>query len=161
MNTDSVEMKDTSNREIVTTRLLDAPRELVWKVWTEQAHIEKWWGPIGFTTTTEQMDVRVGGHWQHTMHGPDGVDYPGKMHYQEIKMPERLVYFHGGDKGAPAEVEFTSEVTFEDVDGKTLLTMRMVFSSAEELARVQKKYHAIEGAKQNIGRLAEYVLKIQ
>jgi uncharacterized protein YndB with AHSA1/START domain len=161
MNIDPVEMTDTSTREIVTTRLLDAPRELVWKVWTEQEHIEKWWGPNGFTTTTEEMDVRVGGHWQHTMHGPDGVDYPHAKLYQEIKKPERLVYFHGGSKGAPAEVEFTSEVTFEDVDGKTLLTMRMVFSSAEELARVQKKYHAIEGAKQNIDRLAEYVVRIQ
>ena len=160
MNTDSLEMNDTSAREIVTTRLLDAPRELVWKVWTEREHIEKWWGPIGFTTTTEAMDVRVGGRWLHTMHGPDGVDYTHVTTYQELSKPERIVYYHGGLKDAPDEVQFLSTVTFEDVDGKTLVTMRMQFSSVEELERVVKKYHAIEGAKQTIGRLAAYVATI-
>ena len=60
------------DREIVATRIFDAPRELVWKVWTEQEHIGQWWGPKGFTTTTYSMDVRPGGVWRFVMHGPDG-----------------------------------------------------------------------------------------
>ncbi|HET7152473.1 MAG TPA: SRPBCC domain-containing protein, partial [Candidatus Kapabacteria bacterium] len=87
--------EDTSDREIITMRLLNAPRELVWKVWTEPEHIAKWWGPNGFTNTIRKMDVRVGGEWLFTMHGPDGTDYPNKTVYTKVVKPERLEYTVG------------------------------------------------------------------
>ena len=71
------ELLTTMDREIVISRVLDAPRELVWEVWTDPRHVVNWWGPNGFTTAIETMDVRPGGVWKHVMHGPDGTDYPG------------------------------------------------------------------------------------
>ena len=64
-------------RELLITRLINAPKELVWEVWTLPRHIEHWWGPNGFTNTINKMDVRMGGEWEFIMHGPDGVDYKG------------------------------------------------------------------------------------
>src|SRR5258706_10882308 len=80
-------------------RVFDAPRELVWKVWTEPEHIGKWWGPNGFTTTTHKMEVKAGGVWRFVMHGPDGRDYQNKITFIEVVKPERLVYKHGGAGG--------------------------------------------------------------
>ena len=69
-------IEHTADREIVATRVFDAPRDLVFRMWTDPAHIVHWWGPNGFTTTIHEMDVRPGGMWRFIMHGPDGVDYP-------------------------------------------------------------------------------------
>ncbi len=149
----------TADREILVTRSFDAPRELVWKAWTDPKHIVQWWGPIGFTTTTQSMDVRPEGTWRFVMHGPDGRDYINKIIYIEVVKPERLVYRHAGDEETEP-VRFHVTVTFEEENGKTKLTMRSVFDSAEELKRVNDTYGAIEGAKQTIGRLAEYLPKM-
>jgi uncharacterized protein YndB with AHSA1/START domain len=140
-------------RTIVTTRVLDAPRELVFEAWTDPKHLVKWWGPNGFTTTVRTIEVRPGGVWRFVMHGPDGVDYENRIVYEEIVKPERLVYRHsGGDDVEP--VQFQTTVTFEDLGGKTRLTMRAVFPSAAERNRVAEEYGAIEGAEQTLGRLA-------
>ena len=82
----------TAGREIVITRLIAAPPELVFDAWTDPKQIGRWWGPNGFTTTTHSMDVRPGGVWRFVMHGPDGRDYQNKIVYREVKRPERLVY---------------------------------------------------------------------
>ena len=148
----------TQDREIITSRTFDAPRDLVFKMWTDRQHIEQWWGPNGFTTTTHEMDVRPGGLWRFVMHGPDGTDYPNKIVYEEIVEPERLVYAHGDDSEGKGR-EFQMTVTFEEHNGKTLLTMRAVFATAAERDRVVEEVGAIEGAKQTLGRLAEYVAK--
>ena len=116
-------------REMVITRVLDAPRKLVFGAWTDPKHIGSWWGPRGFTTTVHQMDVRPGGEWRIIMHGPNGVDYPNKIVYLEIAKPERLVYDHG-DEGQPGYFRVT--VTFEDQGKKTKLTMRSLFTTAAE-----------------------------
>src|ERR1700722_521534 len=84
----------TAGREIAATRIFDAPRELVFRMWTEPEHVAKWWGPIGFTNTIHEMDVRPGGVWRFIMHGPDGVDYPNKNVYLEVVRPDRLVWDH-------------------------------------------------------------------
>src|SRR6185295_14579773 len=81
-------------REIVYSRVFDAPRELVWKMWSEPEHIVEWWGPNGFRTTMQKMDFRPGGEWQFVMHGPDGTDYQNKSIYREIVKPERISYTH-------------------------------------------------------------------
>lgn len=67
---------NTADREIVITRTFDAPRELVWEAMMNPEHVVHWWGPNGFSTTIEKMDLRVGGVWKHVVHGPDGTEYP-------------------------------------------------------------------------------------
>jgi uncharacterized protein YndB with AHSA1/START domain len=143
-----------SDRELSATRVYAAPRELVFRAWTEPDRLAKWWGPRGFSTTTHSMDLRPGGMWRFTMHGPDGRDYPNTITYREVVPPERLVYDHGGD-GEP--VAFHVTVTFADVGGATELTMRSVFPSAAELARVVKEYGADKGMVEHLDRLGEHV----
>jgi uncharacterized protein YndB with AHSA1/START domain len=150
---------NTANREIVVSRLLNAPRELVFKVWTEPKHVAQWWGPNGFTNTIHEMEVKPGGVWRFIMHGPDGRDYPNKIIFIEVVKPERLVYRHSGDDDTEP-VNFHVTVTFEKQGDKTKLTMRSIFESAAELERVVKEYGALEGAKQNIARLEEYLTKM-
>jgi len=148
----------TADREIVITRVVDAPRELVWQVWTDPAHVVKWWGPNGFTTTIERMDVRPGGVWKHIMHGPDGVDYPNSSVFKEVIEPERIVYSHGGGKQGGPGAHFVATWTFEALAGdKTRVTIHMVFPSAVERDLVVKEYGAIEGGRQTLERLGEYL----
>ncbi|HEY8173448.1 MAG TPA: SRPBCC family protein [Dehalococcoidia bacterium] len=148
----------TADREIVVTRVFDAPRELVFDAFTDPAHISNWWGPDGFTTTTHEMDVRPGGTWRFVMHGPDGVDYDNIIVYREITKPERLVYSHG-DAGVPDQFEVTA--TFADEAGKTRLTWRMVFPSAAERDRVVEEHGALQGAEQTLNRLAQHLASSQ
>jgi len=152
----TTEAATTADREIVIARVFDAPRERVFKVWTDPAHVTQWWGPTGFTSTIQEMDVRPGGVWRLVMHGPDGTDYPNKIVYTEIVEPERLVYVHGDDSG-DASHDFHVTVTFEDQAGKTLLTMKSVFASAAERNRVVEEFGAIEGGNQTLDRLGEYL----
>ncbi|HEU0053538.1 MAG TPA: SRPBCC domain-containing protein, partial [Longimicrobium sp.] len=85
----------TADREVVQSRVFDAPRELVFDAWTDPAAVAEWFGPDGFTITTYEMDVRPGGVWRFTMHGPDGTDFPNRVDYHEVVRPERLVYDQG------------------------------------------------------------------
>ena len=147
---------DTSNRELKVSRLLNAPRELVWDAFTKPEHVKHWWGPDGFTNTISEMNVKKDGVWKLTMHGPDGRDYPNKIIYLEVVKPERIVYRHSDEEGTEG-VSFLTTITFEAQGDKTLLTMKGVFDTAEEKDRVVKEYGAAEGMIQTISRLAEYL----
>jgi uncharacterized protein YndB with AHSA1/START domain len=151
--------RNTADREIVITRVFDAPRELVWEARISPKHIALWWGPNGFTTTIHEMDVRPGDVWRFIMHGSDGNDYPNKIVYSEVVKPERLVYAHGGD-GDSDDVAFNVTVSFIDEGGKTRLTMRSLFKSAAERDKVVKEYGAIEGGNQTLARLAEFLARM-
>jgi uncharacterized protein YndB with AHSA1/START domain len=146
-------------RSIVISRTIDAPRDLVFAAWTDTRHLAEWWGPNGFSTTTSAFDMRPGGVWRFVMHGPDGRDYENRITYDEIVRPERIVYHHGGGEDVEP-VEFATTVTFEDIGGKTKLTMRAVFPTAAERDRVIREYGAEEGGRQTLGRLAEHVAKM-
>jgi uncharacterized protein YndB with AHSA1/START domain len=148
----------TADREIIITRVLDAPRELVFNAWTDPKHIAQWWGPRGFTNTVSEMDVRPGGVWRFVMHGPDGVDYKNKIVYIEIVQPERLVYSHGGDEDGDDSGQFHVTVIFAEQGSKTRLTMRTLFESAAECEKT-KKFGAVEGGNQTIDRLEEFLAK--
>jgi uncharacterized protein YndB with AHSA1/START domain len=149
---------DSSDREIVISRVFDAPRELVWEAWTNPEQVVKWWGPRGFTTTIEEMNVRPGGVWKHVMHGPDGTDYPNKCIFTEVVKPERIVYTNGGGKKGGHGVQFVSTWIFDALeDGKSRLTVRMVFPTAADRDTVVKEYGAIEGGKQTLERLSEHL----
>ena len=149
---------DTSNRELVVTRLINAPRERVFEAWTNPEQVVQWWGPDGFTNTIHEMEVKPGGVWRFIMHGPDGRDYPNKIVFIEVVKPELLVYKHSGDDGTE-DVTHYSTVTFEEQNGKTNLVMRLVFDTAEERERVVKEYGAKEGGIQTINKLEEYLAK--
>jgi len=151
-------LEKASDREIVITRVFDAPRSLVFDAWTDPQHVGSWWGPTGFTTTTHEIDVRPGGVWRFIMHGPNGVDYPNKIVYLEIAKPALLVYDHG-DEGQPGYFRVT--VTFAEENGKTRLTMRSLFATAEEREMVVTTYHAIEGGNQTLDRFAEHLAKVK
>jgi uncharacterized protein YndB with AHSA1/START domain len=145
-----------SDREIVLSRVFDAPRALVFAAWTDPQQVGRWLGPRGFTTTTASIDVRPGGEWHFTLNGPDGTKYPNVITYVEITPPERIVYAHGtGAPNDPSQFEVT--VIFAEQGQQTALTMRMRFKSAAALQRVVEKYHAIEGAHQTLDRLAEHL----
>jgi uncharacterized protein YndB with AHSA1/START domain len=149
-----------ADREILTVRTFDAPRELVYKAWTDPRHLVHWWGPNGFTTRVYQMDVKPGGVWRLVMRGPDGRDYHNKFVFHEVVEPERLVYQYTEEPGCePANFRVT--VTF-DADGpqRTKVTMRMVFPTAEARDEVVKKYGALEGAKQTYQRLADHLAAV-
>ncbi|MBI3452147.1 MAG: SRPBCC domain-containing protein [Rhodospirillales bacterium] len=145
-----------ADRELVFARVFDAPRALVFAAWTDPKHLAQWWGPDGFTTTTRSIDMRPGGVWRFVMHGPDGRDYENRIVFDEIARPERLVYSHGGGEDAEP-VQFQVTVVFEDIGGKTRLTMRMLFPSAAERKRVVETYGADEGARQHLQRLAAHL----
>lgn len=145
-----------ADREIVATRLFDAPRELVFEAWTNLKHIPHWWGPRGFATTVHEMDVRPGGVWRLTMRGPDGRDYKNRIVFIEVAKPERLVYKHEPEPGSEP-VSFQSTVTFVERGGKTEVTVRMLFPSAQARDHVVKTYGAIDGVNQTLGRLAEHL----
>jgi uncharacterized protein YndB with AHSA1/START domain len=144
-----------SARELVFTRTFDAPRDLVFEVWTDPKHIAHWWGPHGFRTESLSMDLRPGGVWRLVMHGPDR-DYYNRVVYLEVVRPERLVFKqepHAGDEPASHQ----TMVTFEDIDGKTRVTMSLLFEAAEQRDEIVQKYGAEKGAVQHLARLAEYL----
>ena len=148
---------ETDPREIVGTREFDAPRDLVWQVWTDPQHLAQWWGPNGFTTTTKSFDMRAGGMWRFVMHGPDGRNYQNRITFDEIVEGERIAYRHAGGKDVEP-VKFRTLVTFEELGGRrTRITWRATFPSASERARVIKEYGADKGLAQTMARLADYV----
>lgn len=145
---------DTNDREMVLSRTIAAPRELVFAAWTDADAIGEWWGPDGFTTTTEHFDFTTGGTWEFVMHGPDGTDYPNFVRFLEIEEPVRIVHDHGSHADEPAE--FRSTITFEETDGKTTVTMRARFSTKEAHDEAMD-YGAVEGGQQTLARLAAYL----
>lgn len=149
-----------SDREIVITRVIHFPRELVWDAMTNPEHVVNWWGPRGFTTTIEKMDFKVGGTWKYVMHGPDGTDYANKSTFTEIEKPERIVYVHGGAKEGGPSVQFVGTWTFDALDeSSTRVTIRQVYPTKEERDTTANVYGALEGGKQCLARLAEFTIR--
>jgi uncharacterized protein YndB with AHSA1/START domain len=151
---------DTTGREIVVSRLFDAPRDLVFEAWTSVEHLSNWFGPNGWTTPTESFDFRPGGHWKFVMDGPDDMHFPNYIEFQEIDRPSRITYRHGSGSEAAVE-DMQTVITFEDRDGKTLLTMTAVFATKEARDLVVEKFGAIEGGKQTLEKLAAYVARMK
>ena len=143
----------TSDREIVATRVFDAPRELVFQTWIDPKHLSNWWGPRGFTTTTLEMDARPGGVWRHIMHGY-GRDFPNEIVFLEVVKPERLVYDH------VSEPRFTMTVTFVEDAGKTRVTVRNLFESATLRNKVVVEHGAVQGLHQTLERFGEQLIQL-
>jgi uncharacterized protein YndB with AHSA1/START domain len=148
-------MSETADREIVISRVIDAPRELVFEAFTEVRHLSRWWGPEGFSTTTRSFEFRAGGEWEFVMHGPDGTDYQEWIRWTEIVPPERITLLHGERRDDPNA--FESYLTFEAEGSKTRIEMRTLFPTKEARDEAVEKYHAIEGGRQTLDNLAAYV----
>lgn len=144
---------NTSNRELSISRVLNAPIELVWEVWTKPEHIQHWWGPNGFTNTIQIMDFKVNGEWKFTMHGPDGKNYPNRSVFKEIIPFQKIVFEHFNP-------HFITTVLFEPNGDKTQMTWTALFDSEEILDIIVKAHNAKEGQRQNIERLKNYLSKI-
>jgi uncharacterized protein YndB with AHSA1/START domain len=146
----------TADQVIVVTRLVNAPRELVFAAFTERKHVENWWVPSG--TTIHEWNAKPGGLWRYSQPGPDGAQYPFMIKFIEIAEPARLVYDFGTDaENAPEPVR--TSVTFEEENGKTRITLQLMFATAaarEEAAQ----YGAAAGTQQALGSLANYLARL-
>lgn len=144
------------DREIVLSRVFDAPRDLVFRAWTEKEHFVKWFGPRGFTTTIHAADMRVGGLLRFDMRAPDGKVYDNRIAFLEIKRPELLVFDHGSDKDDDPG-RFRVTITFdEQSDKKTVMTMRQLHPTKEQRA-IKIGFGAVELGYQTLDKLAEHL----
>ncbi len=140
----------TKEREIIVNRMFEAPREFVFDAFTAPEKIGQWWGPNGFTTTTKKMNFEVGGEWIFTMHGPDGTDYPNRIKYTEINRHDLITYDHFGNR-PDEEIHFQATITFEDMDGQTKVTLKMLFPTAEKRNEAAE-FGSVEGGQQTLAR---------
>lgn len=147
------ENTDPTGREQMSTLLLDAPTAIVWEVWTQPEHIRHWWGPNGFTSTIDIMDVQAGGEWLFTMHGPDGTAYPNKTLFREVVEHKKLIHEHFGPN-------FIATIQFESQGNTTLLSWYKLYETKELFDLVEIKYKASEGFAQTAERLQVYLSKI-
>jgi uncharacterized protein YndB with AHSA1/START domain len=148
----------TADREIVLSRDIDAPRELVFEAFTQFRHLSQWWGPDGFTTTTRAFEFRAGGAWDFVMHAPDGTDYQEWITWTEIVPGERIALLHGESRDDPNA--FESTLTFQSHGEATRIVMRTVFPTKQLRDGAVERYHAIEGGEQTLSNLAAYVAKL-
>lgn len=143
-------------REIVLSRVIDAPRELVFEAWTNREHLTKWFGPKDFTVITYEMDLRTGGRWRFDMRAPNGTVYPNRIDFLEIRKPELLVFDHGTDKEDDPH-RFHVTITFDaQSDGKTVLTLRQLHPSKAR-RHTAIGFGAVEFGYQTLDKLAAHV----
>ncbi len=128
-----LDMLLAADREVVTDRVIDAPRDVVFRAFSEPRHLAQWWGPAGFTNTFHEFDLRPGGHWRFVMHGPDGADYENRSVFDEIVRPERIVFRHLH----PPEHPFQMTILFIEQGDRTRLIWRMRHETAEKSAAVR------------------------
>ncbi|NCU02696.1 MAG: polyketide cyclase [Chitinophagaceae bacterium] len=142
---------NTADREIRLTRLLNAPVELVWQMFTDPDHIKHWWGPNGFTNTITKMDVAPEGEWDLVMHGPDGTNYKNKSVFKEVVKYKKIVFEH------VSVPKFLTTIEFEERGKQTQISWLMLFESREQLIHVVKTFKADDGLTQNVDRLENYL----
>ena len=142
-----------ADREIVSTRLLNAPREFVFEAFRDPGRLANWWGPKGFTNTFAEFDFRPGGHWHFVMHGPDGADYPNHSVFDEVVPRERIVFRHLDEMH-----EFQMTILLAEQGGKTQITWRMLHPTVEKCERV--KPFVVEANEQNFDKLEAELAKM-
>lgn len=139
--------------EIVTTRIFDAPRQLVYKAWTDPTHLKIWWGPKGFTNTFNLFDLRVGGRWSFVMHAPDRGHFVNEVTFVVIHEPELLVW------DRQSKPIFQVEVAFEQIsENKTKVIFKQKFKTVEECNKLRK--YVPEKNEENMDRLADELKKM-
>ncbi|MDB5211361.1 MAG: polyketide cyclase [Sediminibacterium sp.] len=144
------ETNNDHGKELCITKMLDAPIELVWEVWTNPVHIANWWAPNGFTNTIHTMNLTAGGEWRLTIHGPDGKNYPNKSIFIEIVPHRKIVFQHSNPN-------YLATIVFEPGEKKTFMEWTMEFETTELFDTVVKVFKADEGLKQNVEKLNAYL----
>ena len=148
-----------AERELTITRVFDAPRALVFKVWTDPEHLAQWWGPQGFTNPVCEFDARVGGELRIHMRGPDGCVYPMKGVIREFVPPERLVFTSiAVDAVGNHLLEGLTTVLFDEENGKTKLTLHTGMVAVTEMAKVNLRGMEM-GWTQSIDKLQAYIAR--
>lgn len=159
-NSAGTRLATPSDREIVITRLFNAPRELVFEAWTKPEHVSAWWGPRGFTLASCEIDLRVGGTYRFVMRSPEGQDFPIKGVYHEIVPPERIVYTDGFDMEEMSNVVGKITLTFTSQGNQTLLTMLHQYETRQDRdAMIQMQI--VEGMNETLDRLSELLAVLQ
>jgi uncharacterized protein YndB with AHSA1/START domain len=143
-----------SDREIVLTRVFDAPRDLVFEAHTSCEHMSRWWGPRRYEVSSCEMDFRPGGAWRIVHRGADGTEHGFRGEFREIDRPERIVWTFEYE-GMPGHVSVDT-LTLQERDGKTSLTATSVFDSVEDRDGMLQSGMQ-EGAAETWDRLAEYL----
>jgi uncharacterized protein YndB with AHSA1/START domain len=163
-NTTSNLATTIGDRELIMERLFDAPRELVFQVWTSPEHVARWWPPFGFTIPVCTIDLRPGGLWHYCMRSPEGQEHWVRSMYREIVVPEWIVYTSVfADKDAnPVEglPEQLATTTFGEYEGKTRLTTRIQFTSEADLQAVLSM-NMVQGLSVTWNNLIDYLQAIQ
>lgn len=136
----------TPETEIVNTRTFDFPRTLVYRAWTEPGHLQNWWGPAGFTNTFHEHDLRVGGHWRFTMHGPDKGHYENHCEFIKIESPSLIAWKRH------SKPLFQVLATFEELAAEqTKVVFKMLFDTAEECDKLKR--FVVDKNEENFDRL--------
>jgi uncharacterized protein YndB with AHSA1/START domain len=161
-------------QDFVISRTLDAPRDLVWNAWTQPEHLRQWWGPKDFKVVACDIDLRPGGVFHYGLQAPDGNTMWGKWTFREIKAPELMVVvvsFSDKDRGVTRHpmapnwpLETLSRTTFEEQDGKTLMTLRWraINATPEEIAMFDASHESMKGGfSGTFEQLTAYLAKIQ
>jgi uncharacterized protein YndB with AHSA1/START domain len=149
-------MTQEVNVEIVIERVFDAPRELVWKAWTEAEHVAQWWGPQGMTTRVDELDLRPGGNWRYVMLRPDGSEYPQRGTFREIVAPEKIVTRAEFEVGEDHTHSAIMTYRFDELGDKTKLTMLHEQTMAEDPGDDWKR-GVMGGWNSNFDSLVDYL----
>ncbi len=144
--------ESTADREFVHSRVIDAPREKVFKAFSDPERLARWWGPNGFSSTFLEFDFRPGGAWRFLFHGPDGSEYPNDNVFVDVTAQERVVLDHFSYH------YFRLTITFTEQGDKTLVGWRQVFESAEEKQRIAEIVSRAN--EENLDRLSTEVLNM-
>lgn len=146
--------------EIVIERVFDAPRELIWKLWTDPEHVGQRWGPRGMKTRVDELDLRPpGGNWRYVMVGPDGSEMPQWGTFREIVAPERIVMSAVFETGGDATTEVILAYLFDDLGDKTKVTMRITHPSAEA-RRQHEQMGVVQGWNANFDSLDDHLARL-
>lgn len=160
MVTENPDATTTTEKVVVLTRVFDAPRDLVWKMWTDPKHVAVWWGPRHFTNPRCEWDARPGGKIRVDMQGPRGTPYAGTYpmtgEFREVVQRERLVFISRAGDDADPGIEAETTVTFKEAGGKTEVTVRsVVLRSKPEFAEALAGME--EGWAESLDKLAEHL----
>ena len=147
---------DSADRRLSVSRTIHAPRERVWRAFTDPAHLPHWWGPRGFSITTQEMDLREGGVWRFVMHGADGTDYPNVIRYTRLDKPSRIEGIHGAHSENDPDA-FRMTVTLDERGDDTDVTLSLLFADAAQRDTAVREIGAIEGGRETLARLSERV----
>lgn len=144
----------TPGSEIVSSRIVNASRDLVYTAWTDPAHLKNWWGPAGFTNTFKEFDLRPGGKWIFTMHGPEKGNYPNECEFISIEKPALIAWKRH------SKPLFQVVATFEEVSvNRTKIIFKMLFSSEQECNKL--KPFVVDKNEENFDRLEEELEKMK